>query len=121
MINQLNFRVKGYEYSISIPTVGKYYDIEASKQILGKGFYNSIQESRMQTAANAAQMIDIEAELGILIPKMFKDLKVTSFKDLGVSDYLELKKAYDEQFVPWWNDVLIMFNPPKKSEDEVIE
>ena len=45
----------------------------------------------------------------------------TTFKDLDVADYLELKKAYDEQFVPWWNDVLLMFNPPKKSEDEISE
>jgi hypothetical protein len=116
MLNQLNFKVKGREYVIEIPTAGKYYDIEATKQILGKGFYNSIVGSPLQSASNAQEMIDIESNLSILSPKIVEDLKVP-FRDLGIADYLELKKAYDEQFVPWWESVLKLFNPQSSKVD----
>jgi broad specificity phosphatase PhoE len=113
MIETLNFKVKGKEYPVQVPTVGQYYDIEASKQVLGKGFYNSIIQSNMQTASHAADMIDIEAFMSILVPELMKDLKCKNFKELGVEDYLELKDAYEEQFIPWWENVLKLFNPKK--------
>lgn len=113
MIGQLNFKVKDKSYIINVPTVGQYYDIEASKQVLGKGFYNSIIQSNMITASHAADMIDIESFLTILAPDFIKDLIPKSFKDLGAEDYIELKNAYEEQFIPWWEDVLRLFNPKK--------
>jgi len=113
MVDTLIFKVKGKEYPINFPTVGQYYDIEASKQILGKGFYNSIIQSNLVSASYAADMIDIESFLSVLCPQLMDDLKCKSFKDLGIKDYLELKKAYEEQFVPWWNDVMKLFNTKK--------
>lgn len=113
MTDTLIFKVKGKEYPINFPTVGQYYDIEASKQVLGKGFYNAIIQSNMKTALHAADMIDIEATLTILAPQLMEDLKCKSFKDLGIKDYLELRDAYEQQFIPWWEDVLKLFNPKK--------
>jgi len=113
MTEQLNFRVKGKDYPIETPTVGKYVAIEATYQLLGKGYYNSLLESPMQSAENAVDMIHIEARVSILCPALLKDMKV-SINELGTADFMELKKAYDEQFRPWWNEFLTSVNPKKE-------
>ncbi len=93
------------EYQIKIPSIGDFYDIEVSKQILGKGFYTNIVKTNTFGAQNAADMIDIEAHLSVLIPDFIKDLKVKNFKDLGINDYNNIRQAYIDQFVPWWNKI----------------
>ena len=118
MNETLNFVVNGNNYVINFPTVGEYYAIEASKQSLSLGFYNSLSESSVMSAYNATNMIDIEATLTILCPKLIKDLKCDSFKKLGVKDYLMIKDAYVEQFVPWWKEIQELFNPKKKTDDK---
>ena len=80
MNETLNFVVNGNTYAINFPTVGDYYAIEASKQSLSLGFYNSLSESSVLSAYNATNMIDIEATLTILCPQLIKDLKCDSFK-----------------------------------------
>src|SRR5690606_30476032 len=97
-------------------TVGDYYAIEASKQSLSFGFYNSLSESSVLSAYNATDMIDIEATLTILCPLLIKDLKCESFKKLGIKEYLMIKQAYIEQFVPWWKSIQELLNPKKNDE-----
>lgn len=116
MNETLNFVVNGNSYSINFPTVGDYYAIEASKQSLSLGFYNSLSESSVLSAYNATDMIDIEATLTILCPQLIKDLKCESFKKLGIKDYLIVKQAYIEQFVPWWKSIQELLNPKKNDE-----
>ena len=113
-MNELIFKTKGREYPITDFTVGQYFNIEATKQVLGKGFYNSIAQSPFQSGANAQEIIDMEAILTILTPKLVEDLKCKSISGLGMADYLELKKDFDEQILPWWDKVLKMFNPKKE-------
>ena len=50
-------KVKGKEYKITFPNVGQYYDIEALKQSLGKGFYNMMLGNRSVAGQNALDMI----------------------------------------------------------------
>lgn len=116
MNETLNFVVNGNSYLINFPTVGDYYAIEASKQSLSLGFYNSLSESSVLSAYNATDMIDIEATLTILCPQLIKDLKCESFKKLGIKDYLMIKQAYIEQFVPWWKSIQELLNPKKNDE-----
>lgn len=116
MDETLNFVVNGNSYPISFPTVGDYYAIEASKQSLSLGFYNSLSESSVVSAYNATDMIDIEATLTILCPQLIKDLKCESFRKLGIKDYLMIKQAYIEQFVPWWKSIQELLNPKKNNE-----
>ena len=109
-MEQLKFTVKTAEgdnnYTIKLPTVGQYSDIEATKQILGKGFYNNIVNTNTISSVNAADMIDIEANLTILCPEFIKDLKVKSFRELGLEDYKNIREAYVDQFVPWWKEAI---------------
>lgn len=116
MNETLNFVVNGNSYPINFPTVGDYYAIEASKQSLSLGFYNSLSESSVVSAYNATDMIDIEATLTILCPQLIKDLKCESFRKLGIKDYLMIKQAYIEQFVPWWKSIQELLNPKKNNE-----
>jgi hypothetical protein len=75
------------------------------------------------TASKALDMVDIEAHLSILVKadesgknKLLKDLKCSTFSELGLEDYLELEQAYKSQFEPWWNNILELLNPKKKQE-----
>lgn len=98
-------RVKGKEYKLSFPTVGQYYNIEATKQALGKGFYNALLGNKTKAAQDALDMIDIEATISILLPDLVSDLKVTRFKDLGLKDYVEIRKIYDEEIYPFLKEI----------------
>ena len=95
------------EYIIKPPSVGQFYDIEVSKQLFGKGVYNSVIKTPTLNAQRAADMIDIEAHLRVLMPESFfkEDLKAETFKDLGLEDYKNLKETYIAVFVPWWNEI----------------
>lgn len=106
-------KVFGREYKISFPTVGQYYDMEAMKQSLGKGFYNTMLGNITKAAQDALDMIDIEATITVLMPDLIKDLKVARFKDLGIADYVQIRKLYDEEIFPFLKEVGKLLNPPK--------
>ena len=100
------FKVKGNEYPIEFPSVGKFRRIETLKQILSSNTYNSLSNTFTTEAQQAADTVDIESALTVLCPDLLKDLKCNSFEDLGFADYMELRKCYVEQFVPWWTGIL---------------
>lgn len=105
---EIKFTVKGHEYTVKFPTVGQYYSIEALKQSLGRGNYNTMVQSPLQSVQDALDMIDIEATLTVMCPDLIKDLKV-SITELDIRDYLDIKKAYVQQVAPFFrsvNDVL---------------
>lgn len=105
MNEELKITIKGREYKVSFPTVGQYYNIEALKQTLSMGFYNTLAKSQVKTAINACDMIDIEAYLTVLCPELLSDLKVQSFKDLGIQDYNEIKKVYMKEIIPFLTEI----------------
>lgn len=101
----ITIEVKGKEYKISYPNVGQYYNIEATKQSLGKGYYNSLLGNPTKTAQNALDMIDIEATLSVLVPELLKDLKAKRFSDLGVKDFKELREIYNTKIYPFLKEL----------------
>ena len=111
MNKELIFEVLGNTYKIEFPTVGKFQTIESLKQVLSKGMYSSLMTTGTVSSVNALDMIDIESYLTVLAPEILKDLKCDRFSDLGIVDYMTLKKAYDEQFIPWWNDIMKLISP----------
>ena len=119
----LEFNVKGNRYQIEFPNVGMFQNIETMKQVLSKGMYGALMSTGTITASKALDMVDIEAHLSILVKadesgknKLLKDLKCSTFSELGLEDYLELEQAYKSQFEPWWNNILELLNPKKKQE-----
>lgn len=98
-------KVKGQEYEIIFPNVGQYYRIETLKQSLSKGYYNALLRSEMYTASNALDMIDIEATLTVICPKLIEDLKVKNFSELGLKDFQEIRKIYRTEVMPFLKEV----------------
>ena len=86
-MDEVKISIKGHEYTVAFPNVGQYYRIEAMKQSLSRGFYNSMVMSPANSAQHALDMIDIEATLVVLCPQLVEDLKVKNFDDLDVRDY----------------------------------
>ena len=114
MNRTLELKVKGMTYVIEFPTVGKFQLIESNKQIISKGMYSSLLSTATVASYEALDMIDTEAYLSVLAPKLIEALKCKNFSDLDIEDYLELKKAYKTQFLPWWNDIMKLFVPEQK-------
>lgn len=104
-------KIKGHEYKMSFPTVGQYYEIETQKQFLGRGYYNTLLGNRTQAAADALDMIDIEATLTVMLPDLLADMKVTSFKQLGIKDYVEVRDIYNKEVLPFIKEVEKIMNP----------
>ena len=120
MINEsLMFTLKGRSYEMTFPRVGEYRTIEAMKQSLSMGNYGSLYRTMMVSSEEALDMIDMEAFFSVLCPKMIKDLKCDSFSELGLLDYVEVKKVYKEKVLPWWKEVEQLLHPKveKKEED----
>jgi hypothetical protein len=110
-IEILEFKLKSNNYTIKFPNVGQIEDIECTKQLISKGMYSSLMQMGTRAANDTLDMIDMEAFFSILCPDLVKDLKSDSFRDLGIVDFMELKKAYIKQFVPWWVEIQKILRP----------
>lgn len=116
MERTVTLQLKGNSYTIDFPNVGKFQSIETVKQVLSKGMYSSLLTTSTVSSIEALDMIDAEAYITVLAPQIIKDLKCTSFQDLDIEDYLELKVVYQQQFIPWWNNILSLLRPAQKEE-----
>lgn len=109
----LILNIKGVDYHIQFPRIGKFKNIESLKQAISNGMYFSLMKTNTEEAYEALDMIDMEAYFSVLCPKLIEALECDSFSDLGMADYLEIKKIYIEKFVPWWKQILKDLNPAK--------
>lgn len=105
MADKKILKIKGNEYEVSFPNVGQFYQIEAMKQNLARGYYNVMMSSPSAAAQQALDMIDVEATLTILCPKLISDLKVKNFSELGILDYKVIFDEYRKQVVPFFNEI----------------
>lgn len=108
----------GREYDIQFPTVGQFYSIEAMKQRLSGGMYNSMVLSPADSAQHALDMIDIESTLVILCPKLIEDLKVKNFSELDVRDYIQIRDKYYAEVAPFFKEVQNVLKGGGKAESE---
>lgn len=99
----LNFKVKDNEYPIKTPNVGQLWDIEEMKAVLSNGQYGAVLASNTVWSVYNLDNIDMFAHLTVLCPGLITDMKVKSWKELDPFDLEELRKAYKEQFNPWFD------------------
>lgn len=118
MSNSVKMTVKGREYEISYPNVGQFYQIESMKQSLSRGFYNTMVMSPSSMTQHALDMIDIEASIVVLCPKLIEDLKVKNFAQLDVRDYKIIRDEYVKVVEPFFREINEMLQIPKKGETE---
>lgn len=104
-MDEVKISIKGHEYTVVFPNVGQYYRIEAMKQSLSRGFYNSMVMSPANSAQHALDMIDIEATLVVLCPQLVEDLKVKNFDDLDVRDYKLIRDEYNGKVLPFFKEI----------------
>ena len=117
MINdEVKISIKGREYPVTFPNVGQYYQIEATKQSLARGFYNTMVVSPSNAAQHALDMIDIEATLVVLCPKLIEDLKVKSFGELDVRDYKVIRDEYYKVVAPFFREIHNLLQGEDKSD-----
>ena len=67
--------------------------------------------ARTKEAIDALDMIDIEATLTVLAPRLIEDMKVDRFSKLGLKDYLMIKKEYLEVIEPFMVEIKKILNP----------
>lgn len=103
--DEVIIEIKGHSYSVKFPTVGQFYQIEATKQNLSRGFYNSMVMSPSALAQHALDMIDIEAAIVVLCPKLIEDMKVKNFSELDVRDYKLIRDEYFKTVAPFFKEV----------------
>jgi hypothetical protein len=122
MDENLIFTLKGRSYEMTFPRVGEYRTIEAMKQTLSMNSYGSMYRTMMVSSEEALDMVDMEAFFTVLCPKIITDLKCDSFAELGLKDYLEVKKVYKEKVLPWWKEIEQLLHPKvetkKATEDD---
>lgn len=93
-------KIKGKEYTVKFPNVGEFYRIETNKQALGRGYYNTMLSNRTKMAQMALDVIDIEATLTVICPKLIDDIKVP-ISELGFADFKELRDIYMKEIFPF--------------------
>jgi len=106
MMNEKVLTVKGRQYKIEFPNVRRFKELETMKQMLSNGMYGNLLKTQTVASFSALDMIDVEAFVTVMIPDLLKDMKCDSVSDMGLDDYAELKAAYDEQVIPWWNEIM---------------
>lgn len=111
MNKEIVLNIIGNSYSVSFPTIGQFQAIESLKQVISKGMYSNLMNTNTKSAYASLDMIDVEAHFSVLCPQLLKDLKCDSFMNLGIEDYMIIKKVYDEQFIPWWNEIMGLVSP----------
>lgn len=107
---EVTMNIRGNKYPVQFPTVGKFYQIEATKQSLSRGYYNVMVSSPSRAAQHALDMIDIEAVLVVVCPKLIEDLKVKNFGDLDVLDYKEIRDEYTKVVAPLFKEINDLLN-----------
>lgn len=119
--NSVKMVIKGKEYEVPYPNVGQFYQIEATKQSLSRGFYNTMVMSPSITTQHALDMIDIEASLVILCPKLVEDLKVKNFSQLDVRDYKIIRDEYVKVVEPFFREINELLKLPQNEEEVKVE
>lgn len=102
----IELKVGGRSYQVTFPKVGQFYQIEAMKQTLSRGLYNSMVLNPTPSSQHALDMIDIEATLAILCPSIIEELKVKNLSDLDIRDYKQIRDAYMKNVVPMFKEVM---------------
>lgn len=113
----LELKVKENVYHVKTPTAGQLWDVEETKAILTNGRYGDVLNNRTVWAEYNLDNIDMFAYLSVLVPDLIKDLAVNSWRDLDPFDLAELKKAYKQQFVPWFEQFTKMLRNVESGEN----
>lgn len=112
------FTFKNQEYTIEFPTVGEYMEIENQKLIQSNGQWINLIKNQTVSALRSIQIIECVSTLMVLCPKLFGNMKVTSYKEIDALDFVELLAIYNKEINPWYNAWFKQFNEVILSANE---
>ena len=112
MQNEIEVDYNGQTFEVKFPNNREYVRIQNLKSILASN-YESLQY--IGTEGSFAEMIvDAEAHLTVMCPKLVKSLNVP-IGDLSLVDMKTLTALYAEKIRPWYNECLnFIFGVDKK-------
>lgn len=99
----LIFKVRENEYKIDQPNIGKIIDIEMMKASITNGNYGKMVANLNELSILSLDMVDMFTHFRVLCPQLLNDLSVNNWTDLGAFDAIDILKAYNEQFKPWYD------------------
>lgn len=97
-------------YEVKYPNIGQTIDIESRKTALSNGQYGAMIDSNTVSAAKALAFINMASFFSILIPDLQKDLRIDSMLDLNPIEAKPLMDAFNNTFLPWFNEWQKMIN-----------
>lgn len=115
MQEQLNISFKGKSYTSEPVVVGNFIAVQKLKSMLSDGQWGNIYRSATMDGDESLIMIEIEAILNVFFPKLVEDLKPKSIRELGIKDYKDFKKLYEDKIKTWFNGYLKML---QETDDE---
>jgi hypothetical protein len=121
MNKEIKLVIKENEYLVKFPNVGQLSDIEVLKGSISRGLYGAMQSNSTIDSGFALDLVDMEAYFTILCPQLIKDLKVDSFRELDLTDAIDLREVFVDQLLPFikqWRDIIAEIGKEKKSDDK---
>ena len=115
------FTFKGEECQIEFPTVGQYLDIENQKLIQSDGQWVNLIKNQTISALRSIQIIECVSILMVLCPKLFKNMKVLSYKEIDAIDFIELLSIYNNEINPWYTEWFKQFNDVISNANKKLE
>jgi hypothetical protein len=106
------------EYTIDFPDTGKMLDIELMKIQISDNKYDTLKFSFNTMFVRQALRIDTISTFVILLPELKKDLNTNSFLRLPFEQMSLLEAMYEEQFLPWYEEWLVVLNKPKETKED---
>jgi len=111
------------KYNVKFPNIGQFLEIEGLKQTLTNGKYAVMTFSGLGSNTKALDLADAIAYFSVLIPDLFKTLKVESYQDVLKLDMdfgVELIRAYTEEYAIFYNEIEDKYNKKSSKKEESV-
>lgn len=106
----------GEAKEVKYPNVGEKIKIENLKILLSNGQYGDFARSSHKTALQLLDLIDAYSYFSILIPEM--KLSIDVFNSLLPEQEKEYRRAYSEEYFPYFIGVENSLNGEDKSKED---
>lgn len=110
--------IKGNTYKATYPTVGQLMDIDILKLQMTNDKYDVMKFSYNASFQRRVLEAEAVATFNVLIPTLKADLTVKSMFDLSREEMDIVVKAYEDQFLPWFEEWNVEFTKVNNKVEE---
>lgn len=116
LVDEKDSNAEGREFVVTFPNTGEMMNIELLKIQLSDGKFDTLKFSYNEMFIQQAIRIEAIATFSILLPTLKEALNVKSFLALDYEHAEIITKMYIDQFLPWYEEWLVLLNKPKEEE-----